>query len=109
MSTNYAAEIATSERRLSTAPYPHCDSNVLHRPGSCVFCDKFPDAQLSRIYGRINFTGDSDPELLPDPASIQRPLEVINRWGGNRATTQDDLDREQREWEEFESKYLGSQ
>ena len=78
------------------APYPHCDSRVLHAPGECVFCDHYPDEQAARVANGINFTGHG-----PDPASAFRPVERINRWGGNRPMTQADLDAEDREWEKF--------
>lgn len=100
-STDSDAGIATSEKRLSTAPYPHCDSNVLHSPGRCVFCDKFKDAQQARIYAGINFTGEDAYDRYPDPATQLRPLEVIERWGGNRPKTQKDLDDEEEAWRKF--------
>lgn len=66
--------------------YPHCDSRVLHAPGECEYCDRYAaDLQAQRIDQRINFTGYTDPDLLPDPATQARPMETINRWGGNVA------------------------
>jgi hypothetical protein len=58
--------------------FPHCDSNVLHAPGECDHCDHYPEAQDARMRGGINFTGHG-----LDPATAKRPLETINRWGGN--------------------------
>ena len=65
---------------------PHCDSNVLHAPGRCVYCDRgFADLQEFRLLHGINFTGESDPAKLPCPATAKRPVETIERWGGNVA------------------------
>ncbi len=65
------------------APFPHCDSLVLHAPGECVYCDMYPDAQAKRLVDGVNFTGHGE-----DPASAVRPLEIINRWGGNVPRTE---------------------
>jgi hypothetical protein len=68
--------------------FPHCDSRILHKPGECAYCDKHPDWQeLRRAWG-INFTGgrtkkDGDSIWLPCPAEVNRPLDTINKWGGN--------------------------
>ena len=62
------------------APFPHCDSNVLHAPGECEYCDLYPAEQHARIRLGINFTGHG-----ADPATDLRPLDIINRWPGNRA------------------------
>lgn len=62
--------------------FPHCDSKVLHAPGKCEFCDKYPEAQ--RMLDKINFTGESDPDKTPCPSTLRRPLETINQWPGNR-------------------------
>jgi hypothetical protein len=40
------------------AAFPHCDSNVLHSPRACVFCDERPDLQDYRMQNRILFTDD---------------------------------------------------
>lgn len=40
---------------------PHCDPLVLHEPGTCVFCDKYPDRQNARINRRVAFTGEHHP------------------------------------------------
>ncbi len=78
------------------APYPHCDMNVLHAPGKCVFCDDYPAAQNNRLVDGVNFTGDG-----PDPATEIRPLEVIEHWYGNVPKTQADLDADDKAWNEF--------
>lgn len=66
------------------APYPHCDSLVLHAPGECAFCDDYPEKQARRMYGRVNFTGHHDPNKSPCPAEARRSLDHIERWVGNR-------------------------
>lgn len=66
--------------------FPHCDSKVLHAPGECEYCDKHPDWQALRLSWGIAFTGyEPEEKELPCPASVNRPLETINRWGGNVA------------------------
>lgn len=64
------------------APFPHCDSRVLHAPGECEYCDHYPEEQQERINQGINFTGHG-----PDPASSFRSVETINLWPGNRPKT----------------------
>lgn len=85
------------------APYPHCDPRVLHAPGECVFCDHYPDEQRERLEGGISFTGHG-----PDPATAFRPLETINLWGGNRPTTQEQLEAEDKAYEEFYQYLVGN-
>jgi hypothetical protein len=64
--------------------YPHCDSNVLHGPGTCRFCDTYAaDLQDQRITQGINFTNENDPDKLPCPATMRRPASRIHTWGGN--------------------------
>lgn len=87
--------------RYPECKFPHCDMNVLHAPGDCVYCDLYPELQNERIEKGINFTGMSSPRKDEDPATQKRPLDVINRWGGNVPVTQEDLDRHDREWAEF--------
>lgn len=63
---------------------PHCDGRVLHAPGECTVCDKFPELQHVRsVWWGINFTGHNDPDKLTCPAELARSLETINRWYGN--------------------------
>lgn len=68
-----------------TAKYPHCDALVLHAPGECKYCDRYPDAQQWRIINKINFTGHNDPDKAQCPAEQRRKLATINRWYGNVA------------------------
>lgn len=65
------------------AIFPHCDSQILHYPGECDTCDKYPQLQANRILDRINFTGHYDPLLASCPADLARPTQSYNQWGGN--------------------------
>lgn len=73
--------------------FPHCDQRVLHAPGECKFCDDCSLLQFVRHAWGINFTGhhqietDNGTAMLPCPAEVSRPLDLINRWGGNTART----------------------
>ncbi len=67
------------------APFPHCDSDVLHAPDECVHCDHYPSAQYARQLSDTDFTGHSTPGFRTCPSEVHRPLETINRWPGNRA------------------------
>ena len=78
---------------------PHCDAKVLHKQGSCQFCDAHPEWQeLRQIWG-IAFTGHSEDTataydhqtgeeyqkpLIPCPSEWDRPVETIHNWHGNR-------------------------
>lgn len=68
------------------APFPHCDSNVLHSPGTCEYCDHYPEAQNARRISGINFTNTDTPGFLPCPSTAFRTVQSIERWPGNRAT-----------------------
>lgn len=63
--------------------FPHCDSNVLHGPKICTYCDEYPELQQYRTDNKINFTGENDPNKKQCPAEARRKLEIINRWYGN--------------------------
>lgn len=76
-------------------PFPHCDSKCLHFPGKCQFCDLYPELQNARILAGVNFTGENDPDKSQCPAEAARPLELINRWGGNRAQPADSTEVDQ--------------
>lgn len=69
------------------AEHPHCDSDVLHAPGECVYCDHFADRQRAREEQGVNFTGHYDAGKVSCPSELRRPIEKINRWPGNVATT----------------------
>lgn len=64
---------------------PHCDSLVLHAPGSCSVCDLYPGRQLQRVRSGVNFTnGEQVPGNEPCPSTRRRSVEAIERWPGNR-------------------------
>lgn len=77
------------EEEIPTAPYPHCDSDVLHAPGECRFCDLYKDAQAYRKMLGINFTGHREPRLQMCPSEERRNLATINKWPGNRPDPQE--------------------
>jgi len=73
---------------------------VLHAPGECEICDEYAqDLQEIRAAWGINFTGHHDLEtengtpLLPCPAEVERPLDIINAWSRNRAATKESLEQ----------------
>ena len=65
------------------AEFPHCDSNVLHAPGKCKYCDEFPADQQQRVWNGINFTDEYDPEKELCPSMKYRTPDIINKWPGN--------------------------
>lgn len=64
--------------------YPHCDSNVLHKPGACRWCDHYPERQAARSAQGINFTGVHEEGKELCPSELRRPVSTINLWPGNR-------------------------
>lgn len=77
--------------------YPHCDARVLHAPGKCVYCDQ-SGLQPLRVQWNIAFTDEPvQPGQTPCPAMVARGSSSINSWSGNRAQTQDDIEREREE------------
>jgi hypothetical protein len=40
----------------AVAPFPHCNTEVLHAPGTCVYCDLYPDRQAQRQASNTPFT-----------------------------------------------------
>ena len=65
---------------IYSAPFPHCDETVLHKPQECVCCDHYPALQNARINNAIPFSGEGG-----SPDEEFRSREAIDRWGGNRA------------------------
>ena len=68
--------------------FPHCDTLILHRPGSCTCCDGHPDWQAFRSAQGVAFSDDTAEfvkahSLLPCPSEFRRPAEVRDRWPGN--------------------------
>jgi hypothetical protein len=76
------------------APFPHCDPYILHAPGECKFCDKYPDEQQRRNLLGINYTGHTDSDKQQCPAMKLRGIETINRWHGNVAQPKKEGDEE---------------
>lgn len=70
---------------MAEAIHPHCDDLVLHAPGTCQYCDEYPERQRKRVRDGVNFTGGEQvPEHSPCPSTLRRPLETIEAWFGNR-------------------------
>lgn len=103
------------------AEIPHCDQSILHVPGTCEFCDHFPDWQIARIVAGICFTGETPEErlaeyltyhnlsensfpwkYLPDPATFRRPQETIEEWAGNVHENVDTKEARDKYWNEVE-------
>lgn len=66
-------------------PMPHCDNLILHAPGRCTYCDRYPEAQALRDWWHIGFTNHHDPDRLPCPSTILRSAQTRDMWGGNVA------------------------
>jgi hypothetical protein len=63
---------------------PHCDSGILHAPGSCEYCDLYPAWQHYRTVARIAFTGqEPTDDMVSCPSEIRRGLASLYAWGGN--------------------------
>jgi hypothetical protein len=68
--------------------FPHCDSLILHSPGTCVYCDRHPDWQQYRMGAGIAFSDYDEAtveelRLIPCPSTARRPAEVRDQWYGN--------------------------
>lgn len=63
--------------------YPHCDSRVLHAPGTCKYCILSPGLIIDRIRTKTNFTNTDIEGWAPCPAVEARGIESINAWPGN--------------------------
>ena len=62
--------------------FPHCDSNILHSPGTCEFCDHYPDRQeLRRHYGEPFTDQQGEHEDIGGRSKRQ-----AEKWWGNRAS-----------------------
>jgi hypothetical protein len=59
---------------LLMAPFPHCNSDTIHAPGACYYCDLYADLQLER-------------------ANSGRPYSSLeaNGWSGNVAVRAGEL------------------
>lgn len=75
-----------------TEPLIHCNAEVLHAPGVCIYCDELgADRQRARIASHTPFT----------------PAEA-NGWAGNVAMTQKMIDDEARYWRVVEETWASS-
>jgi hypothetical protein len=61
----------------------HCDNRVLHSPGVCVYCDKYPEAQAFRKGLHMKFTDELEPDEAILPGQ-ERTRASADRWGGNQ-------------------------
>lgn len=88
----YPESITPKEARKYTkrGVPPHCDADVVHAPGECVFCDVTPGLQESRAADGIAYTGHEPVgDQLPCPSDARRGLAGAHVWGGNRPVTED--------------------
>lgn len=87
--------------RTERAYMPHCDSSILHAPGTCEYCDMYPDWQEYRRIAQIAFTGTEQEQgsasdlLAPCPSTFFRAPETRDAWGGNVAKTTDTASEKQ--------------
>lgn len=68
--------------------FPHCDSRILHSPGTCRYCDMRPDWQALRSAQGIAFSDMSteaalEHGLVPCPSTYYRAADVRDMWGPN--------------------------
>lgn len=77
------AAVDVPKRKRAFAP--HCDQSILHAPGTCQYCDHYPDWQQYRETALINFSNTNDPHKAPCPSVHFRQAETRDRWGGNVA------------------------
>lgn len=77
----FVDKIITERRGMA-----HCDQWVLHSPGTCEYCDLYPELQQFREEHAIQFTNEEWDASVHEhgcPALHHRPLATIERWGGN--------------------------
>lgn len=89
------------KRERTIQQFPHCDPQILHAPGECTFCDMHPDWQELREVWKINFTGHHLKNRRTCPAEMDRPVETIHKWHGNRPMTEEALAQAEREMDEL--------
>lgn len=76
-------------RASSPDATPHCDAEVVHAPGECVFCDVAEEVhgwQTARREGGHAFTGHAPDAMagqLPCPSDVRRGKAGAHVWGGN--------------------------
>lgn len=65
---------------------PHCDAAILHRPGTCEYCDIYPDWQALRLVWGVAFTGETPTtDQIACPSDFRRPWGRAALWPGNQA------------------------
>lgn len=90
---NLAREDGLLDEDGNISQAPHCDALVLHAPGICKSCDKYPDRQNARIARRVAFTGEEHhPTKSLCPSEYFRSAEVVHKWKGNRPVAELDED-----------------
>lgn len=76
-----------------SAMYPHCNQEVLHAPGTCQYCDMYPERQAMRSasktpytpaeangwYGNVATPADPDGPEYPRPESGQLNIMGLRR------------------------------
>lgn len=76
---------------MTDAPYPHCNTEVLHAPGTCAYCDEFPDRQAQRVASNTPFT---PAEANGWYGNVAQPKAWVDPWaeqpaGGGRVSVLD--------------------
>jgi len=76
--------------RSLISQFPHCDQRILHKPGTCAYCDGHPLWQQLRDAWGVAFTGEAPVgDQVPCPADHARPpgSESDHRaWNRNRVS-----------------------
>ncbi len=106
---NYLEAVEATKDREDSGVHPHCDDLILHAPGKCWACDLYPKRQQLRLDLLIAFTGEGweHTNLRPCPAEASRPLEKIERWGGNVARTTEQQAEADAAWADLVAKWPG--
>lgn len=77
---------AVQELKLDS--FAHCDGNVLHARGTCRYCSMARYDRLHELRRRFNiaYTGAMlEGDQAACPSEAWRPVDIIERWPGNRA------------------------
>ena len=86
---------------------PHCDARILHKPEECVYCAKATVFQEERERLGVSNTGHANRKF-PCPVDQARSKANYNAWHGNRAQTQQDIDRNKKEWDELTAEIIAA-
>jgi hypothetical protein len=83
------AAVSDDDYQTVEAPFPHCDSRILHSPTECQYCDEYPILQAERIARSIAFSGHvpvkGQTPCPADAAVASGERGDYNQWGGNVA------------------------